>query len=171
MRLPPAIAGVEAGRRETPAGKRPRHPIVILDRDAGRQDTGQNAHSGCASCQENPPHDSPEPDTYLPREKVPGALEKELGLRTTKASLATMAVRGGGPKFRKFGPRAVYRWGDVVAWAEAKLSVPRSSTSEGYALDRAAHGKNEPMRETGAKASRRRRKTHPLAEPHQTAAE
>ena len=84
------------------------------------------------------------PDTYLPREKVPGALEKELGLRTTKASLATMAV---------------------------KLSVPRSSTSEGYALDRAAHGKNEPMRETGAKASRRRRKTHPLAEPHQTAAE
>jgi hypothetical protein len=77
------------------------------------------------------------PDTYLPREKVPDALERELGLHTTKTSLATMATRGGGPKFRKFGPRAVYRWGDVVAWAEAKLSAPRGSTAEGYVLDNA----------------------------------
>jgi hypothetical protein len=83
------------------------------------------------------------PDTYLPREKVPGALEKELGLRTTKTSLATMATRGGGPSFRKFGARAVYRWGDVVAWAEAKLSAPRSSTSEGYKLDEAVRAKKK----------------------------
>jgi hypothetical protein len=88
------------------------------------------------------------PDTYLPREKVPDALEKELGLRTTKTSLATMAVRGGGPKFRKFGPRAVYRWGDVVAWAESNLSSPRGSTAEGYVLDNAT-----PRKSTGKRAA------------------
>jgi hypothetical protein len=87
-------------------------------------------------------------DTYLPREKVPDALERELGLHTTKTSLATMATRGGGPRFRKFGPRAVYRWGDVVEWAEAKLSASRRSTAEGYVLDNA-----EPRKPTRKRAA------------------
>lgn len=54
----------------------------------------------------------------------------ECGFKIASSSLATMATRGGGPPFCKWGPRAVYRWGDALAWAEARLSGPRRSTSE-----------------------------------------
>lgn len=45
-------------------------------------------------------------------------------------TLSTKASRGGGPPYYKFGSRALYRWADALAWAEARLGPPRCSTSE-----------------------------------------
>ena len=69
------------------------------------------------------------PDSLLTRDAVPTALA-EIGYPTSTASLATMATRGGGPPFRKFGRRVLYRWGDLLAWAEDRCSAPRCTTSE-----------------------------------------
>ena len=54
----------------------------------------------------------------------------ERGFPCTSATLATLATRGGGPQFSKFGPRVLYRQSDLVSWAQSKLSPPRRSTSE-----------------------------------------
>jgi len=48
----------------------------------------------------------------------------------TAATLATMATRGGGPIFRKFSNRPLYRWGDGLEWAQSRLSKPIRTTSE-----------------------------------------
>jgi hypothetical protein len=52
------------------------------------------------------------------------------GYVTSPSTLATKATRGNGPAYRKFGKRTVYRWGDLIAWAEANTSPLRHSTSE-----------------------------------------
>jgi hypothetical protein len=69
-------------------------------------------------------------DARLTRDGLAEALT-EAGFPTSAKTLATKASRGGGPPFRKFGPRAIYTWGDGLQWAEARLSAPRRSTSEG----------------------------------------
>jgi len=38
--------------------------------------------------------------------------------------------RGGGPPFRHFGARVLYKWSDALAWGEGRLSPPRHSASE-----------------------------------------
>lgn len=45
-------------------------------------------------------------------------------------TLAKLRVIGGGPPFRKIGRLVVYDPSDLVAWANAKLSGPRRSTSD-----------------------------------------
>jgi hypothetical protein len=72
-------------------------------------------------------------DTLLTRDRAAAAL-REAGYPVSAKTLATKATRGGGPPFRKFGSKPLYRWGDVLGWVEAKLSPPRRSTSEGDAL-------------------------------------
>lgn len=52
------------------------------------------------------------------------------GFPITEATLATMATRGGGPSFQKFGNKVIYRWGAALAWAQGRLSKPVASTSE-----------------------------------------
>lgn len=52
------------------------------------------------------------------------------GYPTSPLTLSTMATRGGGPPFRKFGQAVLYDWDDALAWAEARLSPPVRSTSE-----------------------------------------
>ena len=59
------------------------------------------------------------------------------GFPVKAKTLATMATRGGGPPYQIFGRRPLYRWGDALAWAEARLSPPRRSTSEADAQRRA----------------------------------
>lgn len=54
----------------------------------------------------------------------------ERGLRITKGTLGKLATTGGGPTYQRFGHRAVYTSESLDAWAEAKLSAPRRSTSE-----------------------------------------
>jgi hypothetical protein len=73
-----------------------------------------------------------DPNALLTRPKTADALS-EAGFPVKEATLATKATRGGGPPYQKFGARALYRWGDALLWAKARLSVPRRSTSEGDA--------------------------------------
>jgi len=75
------------------------------------------------------------PQALLSREDAAKALNAN-GFPTTSKSLATLATRGGGPIYRSFGRRVLYRWEDVIAWAEGRLSKPRTSTSEADAADR-----------------------------------
>jgi hypothetical protein len=44
------------------------------------------------------------------------------GYPISPSTLATMASRGGGPVFRRFGPKVLYRWGDLIEWAELRSS-------------------------------------------------
>lgn len=53
-----------------------------------------------------------------------------LGYPTSKASLATLASRGGGPPYRIYSKTAIYTWREVLEWARARCSAPRRSTSE-----------------------------------------
>jgi hypothetical protein len=55
---------------------------------------------------------------------------KAKGLKTTSNTLQKLATVGGGPVYQIFGSRAVYTPANLDAWAEAKLSAPRRSTSE-----------------------------------------
>jgi hypothetical protein len=68
-------------------------------------------------------------DALLRREPTAAALS-EAGFPTSPKTLATMATRGGGPKFRKFGKYPIYRWGDALQWAKARLSPAITSSSE-----------------------------------------
>ncbi len=69
------------------------------------------------------------PDALLTREQNAAALTAA-GYPVKPKTLATKATRGGGPPYRLFGTRALYRWGDTLAWAEERTSAPRCSTSE-----------------------------------------
>lgn len=70
-----------------------------------------------------------DPDVLLGRKETADALT-EAGFRIAEATLTTMASRGGGPPYRRFGPRALYRWGDSLEWARSRLSAPRRSAAE-----------------------------------------
>jgi hypothetical protein len=52
------------------------------------------------------------------------------GYKTARATLAKLACVGGGPVFRSFGRKPLYLAADLMAWAEARTSGPRHSTSE-----------------------------------------
>ena len=69
------------------------------------------------------------PDALLTRDRVAEALT-EAGFPIKAKTLATKATRGGGPPFSKFGPRDLDRWGLALAWAKARLTAARHSTSE-----------------------------------------
>jgi hypothetical protein len=68
-------------------------------------------------------------EALLSREAAAQALTAA-GYVTSSSTLATKATRGNGPAYRKFGKRAIYRWGDLVAWAEANTAPLRHNTSE-----------------------------------------
>jgi hypothetical protein len=68
-------------------------------------------------------------DALLGRADVAKALT-EAGFPVSPATLATKATRGGGPRYRLFGRRPLYRWGDALEWARGRLSEPVSNTSE-----------------------------------------
>jgi hypothetical protein len=54
----------------------------------------------------------------------------ESGYPVRPKTLSTLATRGGGPPYHKFGRTVLYRWSDALAWAESRLSPPRRTTSE-----------------------------------------
>ena len=70
-----------------------------------------------------------DPDALLTRRDTAAAL-RAAGFPVAEKTLATKATRGGGPPYRTFGPRALYRWGDALAWAKDCMTPPRRSTSE-----------------------------------------
>lgn len=51
------------------------------------------------------------------------------GFPITPGTLSKLAHFGGGPIYRKFGKRCLYVQSDLLAWANAKMSEPISSTS------------------------------------------
>jgi len=69
------------------------------------------------------------PDALLTRTQA-GAALRAAGFPVADKTLATRATRGGGPPFRHFGARVLYRWGDTLAWAQSRLSGPIGSSSE-----------------------------------------
>jgi hypothetical protein len=69
------------------------------------------------------------PDALLTRRATADALTAA-GFPVRPATLATRASRGGGPTFRLFGKRPLYRSGDAFDWAISRLSPPASNSSE-----------------------------------------
>jgi hypothetical protein len=70
-----------------------------------------------------------DPETLLSRDATAAALTAA-GYPIKPKTLATKATRGGGPPYRLFGPRVLYRWVDALAWAESRLSAPRHNSAE-----------------------------------------
>jgi hypothetical protein len=70
-----------------------------------------------------------DPDCLLTREQAAAALTAA-GFPTKAKTLATKATRGGGPPYRLYSARALYRWGDALEWAKSRLTPLVSSTSE-----------------------------------------
>lgn len=66
---------------------------------------------------------------YLTRPEAADYLTAR-GLIVSKTTLQKFATAGGGPLYRRFGNRTVYTVADLDAWADKKLSAPRSSTSD-----------------------------------------
>jgi hypothetical protein len=66
-------------------------------------------------------HALPDRDDLLTRDETAVALTAA-GYPIRSATLGTKATRGGGPPFRRFGTRSLYRWGDVIDWAEGRSS-------------------------------------------------
>jgi hypothetical protein len=56
-------------------------------------------------------------DTLLSRKQLAEALTAR-GFPVAEATLASMAVRGGGPPFQKFGPYVRISWGNGLDWAK-----------------------------------------------------
>jgi hypothetical protein len=54
----------------------------------------------------------------------------ERGYKTAPATLAKLACLGGGPQFQSWGRRPLYREGDLLAWAQARTTGLRRSTSD-----------------------------------------
>jgi hypothetical protein len=52
------------------------------------------------------------------------------GFRTAPATLAKLACVGGGPAFESFGRRPLYREAELLAWAQARSTGLRRSTSD-----------------------------------------
>jgi hypothetical protein len=69
------------------------------------------------------------PETLLSREHCAEALT-EFGFPITEKTLATRVTRGRGPAYAKFNGRAIYRWGDALAWARAAMSPKVTMSSE-----------------------------------------
>jgi hypothetical protein len=69
-----------------------------------------------------------EDDALLARPDTARALT-DAGFPVSPATLATYATRGGGPPYRLFGRKPLYRWGDALKWAQSRLSEPASSSS------------------------------------------
>ena len=95
-------------------------------------------------------------DLLLDERATANGLTEE-GYETSPATLATKRSRGGGPQFRYFGRRVLYRWGDALAWARSRLSEPVTSTSEATAV-------REMRAPEMARAARRGADVHPQIE-------
>lgn len=66
---------------------------------------------------------------FLSRKEASAYL-KARGLPVSPSTLNKYATVGGGPVHVKFGRLARYRPSDLDAWAAARLSAPRRSTSD-----------------------------------------
>ena len=70
-----------------------------------------------------------DPAARLTRAQAADALSRH-GYKMAPATLATLATRGGGPPFARFGAHVQYVWADALAWAQRRTSKTVHSTSE-----------------------------------------
>jgi hypothetical protein len=70
-----------------------------------------------------------DPKTLLRRRPAAAALTAA-GYPIAPSTLASLVSLGGGPFFRRFGRVPLYRWADLLDWAQSRLSAPMRSTSE-----------------------------------------
>jgi hypothetical protein len=74
-----------------------------------------------------------EPNRRLDRKTLALTLTAA-GFPISHATLATLASRGGGPAFQRWGKKPLYSWGAALEWAEGRLGAPVRSTSEARAV-------------------------------------
>jgi hypothetical protein len=67
----------------------------------------------------------------LRRKAASQYLEDKYGIHRAPATLAKLAVIGGGPPFRRDGRIPLYSTDDLDKWATSRLSAPMRSTSDG----------------------------------------
>jgi hypothetical protein len=72
----------------------------------------------------------------LRRKQASDYLRERHGITLSTATLAKLAVVGGGPAFRKDGPFPLYELDILDAFANARLGPLRTSTGEGRGPDR-----------------------------------
>lgn len=70
---------------------------------------------------------------YLRREEAARYVRENWGVPCARATLAKLAVVGGGPVYRKVGRTPIYAPADLDAWARSRIGRPRNSTSDGPA--------------------------------------
>jgi hypothetical protein len=70
------------------------------------------------------------PTSALLRRNECARILTSAGFPISPKTLATMASRGGGPPYHKFGRAVLYRWSEALAWAEARLSPAMCSSFE-----------------------------------------
>jgi len=73
------------------------------------------------------------PDRLLRRVEASRFLT-ERGYATATATLAKLAVIGGGPPFQKFSRFPLYKPVDLLHWAATRTTATRRSTSEAAAV-------------------------------------
>jgi hypothetical protein len=72
---------------------------------------------------------SSNPAKFLRRADAAQYVRTTWGLPCSTRWLAKLAVTGGGPVYRKAGRFPIYSPDDLDVWAEARIGVPRRSTS------------------------------------------
>ena len=78
--------------------------------------------------------------------KEASAFLSERGYKVAVATLNKLACVGGGPPFRKFGRRPLYRPTDLIAWVAARTTTLVRSTSE---VDSLLKQRTQPEAPTG----------------------
>ena len=66
----------------------------------------------------------------LSRDEASEYLLETFGVKVAPATLATLAHRGGGPRFQKFGRQPLYPRTELDTWAQAKLGGVVGNTTE-----------------------------------------
>jgi hypothetical protein len=105
-------------------------------------------------------------DVLLTRQQGAKALTM-LGYRISAATLETMAVRGGGPPYRKWGRAVRIVWGDALDWAQARLSEPKANSAALTKAERVQHETERAMR--GAREREQAKALTSEASPHSAA--
>jgi hypothetical protein len=64
-------------------------------------------------------------DLYVRLSRVEAAEAlSRAGYKISPCTLATLASRGGGPPYAKFGTKPIYTLAELLAWAEGRVSQP-----------------------------------------------
>jgi hypothetical protein len=66
---------------------------------------------------------------FLSRKETAEFLRAQ-GLPIKAGTLECLATRGGGPPYHRFGRRAVYDPAEVLAWANARVTIAAETASE-----------------------------------------